>query len=125
MLLPALGLLIVLFAWFVPSAKLPPAVGWGLFFAGWIVWAFTMPLLTQERVVYFKQVAFFLVFFPVMYPFILALVPWGMTLASRTAELERKLADGAIKLEIPGHVAEERRDATDRSASSDDPIRDA
>ncbi len=101
MIIPTLGLLVTLFSWMAPSLNLPYSIGIGIFLLGWFMWALTMPLFTRERLTYPKQFVFFLFFFPVMYPFVLALTPWAMTLTRRHEEIQRGLADGSIKIEIP------------------------
>ena len=101
MFLPTAGLLLALLSWIVPSLNVSYSIGIGIFLFGWVTWALTMPFMTPDRQTYVKQFIFFLVFFPVMYPFILALVPWGIKLARQTEEIQRGIADGSIRIEIP------------------------
>jgi hypothetical protein len=101
MVLPAVGAMLGLISILVPQLQLHVNYGIGIFLVGWIGWAFLMPIVTPSKRDYRSQVLFFLVFFPVMYPFILALVPWGLTLAHSTHEIQKQIADGTIKLEIP------------------------
>jgi len=99
-LIPAIGLLLVVLAWLAPTLSISYSLGVNLFLIGWLVWSFVMPALTPQPCAYAKQVIFHLFFFPVMYPFIIALFPWAIALNARTAEMERGIRDGTMKFEI-------------------------
>ncbi len=97
--IPAIGLLLILASWLAPHWGISFNAGLIVFLGGWVFWAFVCPGISASPETYFTRVAMFLFFFPVMYPFIVVLMPWVLIFRSQQAKLHGTITiEGSTEL---------------------------